>query len=107
MVFLINFLRLLQLVSRAVRLVIPWIQRQLLGLFVFFTTVTFGIFGNVPRTLRNIASEWRNRTQKQMSGVTEYDQILYWLFYVLALGMVVVGWVSLSWLTMFLVHLIF
>jgi hypothetical protein len=103
---IINFLRLLQLLSRAWRLFIPWIQRQVMGFFVFLSLITFGVFGNIPPTLNRLATIYRDRAQERL-GITEFDQTLYWLFYFLAIGMIVIGWIFLSWLTMFLVHLIF
>ena len=106
MVALINFLRLLQLLSRAWRLVIPWIRDRITQFFMFLTVTTYGVFGNIPRALESIANEWRDRTQDRI-GSTEFDTTLYHLFWWLALGMMVAGWIVISWLTMFIVHLIF
>jgi hypothetical protein len=105
MVRLINFLRFIQLSTWAMRQFIPWVRRMTMHMasYIFVTVITF--WGGVPSKVDAIANEWLDRAH--LAGFPG-DQLprLYWVFYVLAFGMIVLGWIGMSFLTVFIIHLL-
>lgn len=105
MVRMIRFMKLMELTARAIRFFTPWIARVFMFILGLIATSVISFWGNVPSTVRNIADEWLDRAVK--SGFpTQWDRHLYYVLSVLAYAMVVLGWVILSFLTVWIVHLI-
>jgi len=103
---MINFLTLMQLLSRAVRFFLPWIGRILMFMAGFILTSVITFWSGVPTMVERIANEWLDRAVS--SGFpTQWDRRLYFTFYYLAFLMIVCGWVTLSYTTVWIINLIF
>ena len=105
MVSMINFLRLTQLTYRALRVVLPWIGRVILFMASFILMSVFAFWTGVPQTTERIANEWLDRAVAA-GFPTVWDRRMYFTFRVVAFAMIVLGWVILSYITVWLVHLI-
>ena len=106
MVRMINFLTLMQLLNRAMRFFLPWVGRILLFMASFILTSVISFWSGVPAMVERIANEWLDRAV-QAGFPTKWDRRLYFTFYYLAFLMVVCGWVTLSYMTVWIVGLIF
>ncbi len=106
MVRMINFLTLMQLIHRALRFFLPWVGKIIMFMVSFILTSVISFWSGVPTMVERIANEWLDRAVA--SGFpTQWDRRLYYTFYWLAFLMVVVGWVILSFITVWAVNLIF
>jgi hypothetical protein len=103
---MINFLTLMELIAKALRFFLPWIGRIIIFMVSFILTSVVSFWGGVPATANSIANEWLDRAVAA-GFPTQWDGRLYFTFYYLALLMVVVGWVVLSFITVWIVNLIF
>ena len=102
----VNFLQLMQLTTHAIRMFVPWILRITLFMVSFIVVSIISFWSNVPQTVSGIANEWLDRAT--LAGFpTRWDSRLYRVYYVLAFGMIVLGWIVLSYLTIWIVGLIF
>jgi len=102
----VNFLRLIQLIYRALRVVLPWIGRIIMFMVNLIMTSLLSFWGGVPQKTEQIANEWLDRAVA--NGVpTAWDRQMYFTFRVVAFAMIVVGWVILAHITVWIVHLIF
>lgn len=106
MVRMINFLTLMQLISRALRFFLPWVGRILLFMVSFILTSVFSFWGGVPAIVERIANEWLDRAVAT-GFPTQWDRQLFFTFRFLAFGMILLGWVTLSFFTVWIVNLIF
>lgn len=106
MVRMINFLTLMKLIRDAWNWFLPWMGRLVLSMAVFIATSVVTFWGGVPAMVTRIANEWLDRAVSA-GFPTQWDRRLYFTFYVLAFGMIVCGWVTLSYITVWLVNLIF
>ncbi len=103
---MIRFLQLMQLLSRAARLVLPWIGGLVLFMLRFMATTVVSFWGGVPRTVDTIANHWLDRAMA--AGVPSlWARRLYHIFWALAFTMIFAGWVVLSYMTVFVFQLIF
>ncbi len=106
MVRMINFLTLMQLIARALRFFLPWVGRILMFMAGFILTSVISFWSGVPSMVERIANEWLDRAVAA-GFPTQWDRRLYFTFYYLAFLMVVFGWVILSFITVWIVNLIF
>lgn len=94
MVRMIHFLRLMQLISRAARMFLPWVGRLILFMLGFMATTIFSFWGGVPKAVGAIADNWLDRAV--ISGFpTQWDRRLYYVLYCLAFSMIILGWIIL------------
>src|SRR5574341_200420 len=101
MVPMINFLRLTQLTYRAMRVVLPWVGRIILFMVSFILSSGLSCWGGVPQTTDRIANEWLDRAVAA-GFPTVWDRRLYFTFRILAFAMIIVGWVILSYMTVWI-----
>ena len=99
------FLELMERIGRALRFFLPWIARLIAFMVSFILTSVFTFWRNTPQTVERIANEWLDRATAN-GFPTQWDRRLYFVFYYLAWAMIVLGWITLSFLTMSLVVLI-
>jgi hypothetical protein len=86
--------------------VTPWLWRLVLAILMWLGTAFAAFWGNVPNATASIATDWRDRAV--VAGFpTEWDSRLFFLFWVIAFGMIVIGWIVLSYITVFVVQWIF
>ena len=105
MVRMIRFLRLMQLITHAIRAFLPWIGRQFLFMLGFIATTVAAFWGRVPAICRQIADDWLDRAV--VAGFpTLWSRRLYQVFWGLAFLMLVAGWVGMSFLTVWLITLV-
>lgn len=106
MVRMINFLTLAKLIRDAFNWFLPWIARFFVAMLSFMLTLLISFWGGVPARVDQMANEWLDRAY--LGGFpTQWDRRLYWTFYCLAFVMLIVGWVILSFITVWIVQLIF
>jgi hypothetical protein len=106
MVRIIGFMYIMEQTAKVIRFFAPWIARAFMFILGMIITSVISFWGNVPVTVRRVADEWLDRAV--MSGFpTQWDKHLYYVLFVLALSMVIFGWIALSYLTVGLVNLIF
>lgn len=60
----------------------------------------------IPVSMDFIATEWQGRALRN-GWPSRYDRQTYWFFYMVAGFMSVVGWILCSYLTIFILRLIF
>lgn len=106
MVRMINFLTLMKMIRDGWNWFLPWVGRILLFMASFILTSVISFWGGVPEMVTRIANEWVGRAV--FAGFpTQWDRELYYTFYTAAFFMIVCGWVTLSYLTVWIVNLIF
>lgn len=106
MVRMIRFMQLAEYCIRIIRFFTPWVVRTgmfILGL-ILISVISF--WSGVPNTVSKIANQWLSRATN--SGFpTIWDDHLYDVLSALAYMMIVCGWVFLSYLTVWVINLIF
>lgn len=106
MVRMINFLTLMQLISQVLRFFLPWIGRIIMFMVGFILTSVISFWSGVPLIIERIANEWLDRAV--LAGFpTRWDRHLFFTFRFLAFAMILLGWVMLSFITVWIVNLIF
>lgn len=106
MVRMINFLTLMQLISKALRFFLPWVGRIIMFMVGFILTSVISFWGGVPVMVDRIANEWLDRAV--VAGFpTQWDRNLFFTFKILAFAMILLGWIMLSFLTVWILDLIF
>ncbi len=98
--------RLLGTVWWLTRLLVPIVWRMFMYLLSWLATAFAAFWSGVPAAAEAIATEWRNRAC-DAGFPTRWDSHLYYAFWIIALGMIVVGWVVLSYLTITVIRWIF
>lgn|GEM_PF-6913285 len=106
MVRMINFLTLMHLLSRLVRFFLPWIGRIIMFMAGFILTSVISFWGGVPAIIERIANEWLDRAVAA-GFPTQWDRHLFFTFRFLAFTMILLGWITLSFITVWLVNLLF
>ena len=100
------FIRIFDYITRVIRFFVPWVARAFMFFVVLIATSVLTFWSGVPRRVDQIANEWLDRAV--LAGFpTEWDSHLYHVLWALGLLMVIVGWVILSFITVWIVHLIF
>jgi len=103
---MINFLTLMQLISKALRFFLPWVGRIIMFMVGFILTSVISFWGGVPAMADRIANEWLDRAVRA-GFPTQWDRNLFFTFKTLAFAMILLGWVILSLLTVWILDLIF
>src|SRR5688572_26852166 len=103
---IIQFLTLLQKSYFMWRLTSPWIWGAISVSFKFMLISVAAIWRSVPQVLEDTANEWVDQATFAGSP-TNITPILYHIMWWLGLVSVVIGWVILSYLTVFITRLIF
>lgn len=90
----------------AIRLATPWIIRVFTYTLwlVLITTVSFWV--GIPNAVSQIADEWLDRAV-HAGFPTLWDSRLRRIFLVVGYGTIALGWIVLSFMTVFMVRLIF
>ena len=104
MVRMIRFLRLMQLITHALQMFLPWIGRMFLFMLGFIATTVAAFWGRVPAMCSQIADDWVDRAVAA-GFPTLWSRRIYQIFWGLAFLMLLVGWVGLSLLTLGLINL--
>lgn len=100
------FIRISEYVTRVIRFFVPWVARAFLFILGIIATGVITFWSGVPSRVDRIANEWLDRAV--LAGFpTEWDRPLYYTLWVLGLIMVIAGWVILSFITVWIFHLIF
>ena len=98
--------RITSLAWFVVRLATPWI----IGAFMATVWLSFmavaSIWVGVPNAARQIANDWLDRAIRA-GWPTKWDRQLYYALLVVAYMTIVAAWVVLSFMTVFIVRLIF
>jgi len=82
--------------------VAPFVWTAVVGALQLIAMAVIALWSGVPSALERMANEWLDRAV--LAGWPSlYAPQLYYFFYVIGFGMVVVGWVLCSYLTVFLV----
>ena len=98
MMRLLIFIRLVQIFT-------PWVRRFIVGMVSYWVITIITFWGAVPAKVEAIANEWLDRAD--LAGFPgDHLPKLYWVFYVIAFGMIILGWIGLSYATTFIVHLL-
>ena len=106
MVRVIRILELSDYIIRIIRFFVPWIVRIILFMLSSILTSIITFWRGVPTTTSRIADEWLDRAFLAGFPSVWHPQ-LYWTFRVLALVMIVFGWVISSYITVWAINLIF
>lgn len=96
----------MQLISRTLRFFLPWVGRIVLFMVSFILTSVFSFWSGVPTVVERIANEWLDRAVAA-GFPTQWDRRLFFTFKYLAFSMILLGWVILSYITVWIVNLIF
>ena len=103
---MIRFLWFMQLMTRAARFIIPWITRFFASLAWFIIISVVSFWSGVPAVVEKMANDWLDRAV-QAKFPTQFDRPLYYAFIGVAWITLVLGWITLSYLTVWIMHLIF
>jgi hypothetical protein len=96
----------MQLLTHAARMFLPWIGRLIMFMLNLIGVMVASFWGGVPKAVSAIADNWLDRAV--MGGFpTQWDRNLYYVFWALAFGMILLGWIVLSYVTVWLVRLLF
>jgi len=96
----------MQLISQVLRFFLPWIGRIIIFMVSFILTSVISFWSGVPIIIERIANEWLDRADAARFP-SEWDRQLFFTFKFLAFVMIVLGWVILSFITVWIVNLIF
>ena len=100
------FIRIFDYVVRVIRFFTPWIARTFVFILSLIATTVIAFWSGVPKTVDRIANDWLDRAV--IAGFpTQWDRQLYHTLWVLGLIMVIAGWIILSFITIWLVRIIF
>ena len=99
------FLELMERIARIFRFFLPWIARLIAFMVSFILTSVFTFWRNTPQTVERIANEWLDRAVDN-GFPTRWARQLYFVFYYLAWAMIILGWITLSFITVMIVGLI-
>lgn len=92
--------------TRFLQMVIPWVFRSIGFTLNLMWTALSSLWVGVPQALNRIADEWIGRAIA--SGFpTIWDKKLYYTIKVMAFITIVVGWILLSFFTVWIVKWIF
>ena len=104
MVRLINWL--IHTVWFAIRLATPWIVRMFMYTVWLSLTTVASFWNGIPNAAAQIADDWLGRAV-DAGWPTLWDRQLRRVFLVVAFMTIVLGWIILSFITVFIVKRIF
>lgn len=88
------------------RIILPVIWFVVVASLQSMLVAVVAMWSSVPGTLDTIATHWQ--AEAILNGwPSRYDVQIYWFFYILAGAMFIFGWILCSYLTIFILHLIF
>lgn len=101
----VHMARFLRAIFLATRLMSPWIARATAFTINLMAVAVASLWVGVPRATDNIATEW---VQRAVAGgmPTVYDIYLYRIVRIVALLVILVGWILFSFITVFVVLLL-
>ena len=88
---------------RAVRVFAPWIFRTLWDTLRLIALTVSKLWLTVPNALDLIANKWLERADKA-EFPKGWDTPLYYILWVVALATILLGWIFLSFATVWLVN---
>ena len=91
-----------QLVSFIWR-ILPWMLRVIWDIAKTSYDCFVSTFRGWPITARKKATEWRRKVMERRIITQDYDQEIWWIFYILAYVTLVFGWLAPPFLTVWLV----
>jgi len=98
--------RLIQLIISVVRLATPWIIRAIVVAVELILTTLVSIWVGIPNAVEQIALDWQGRAID--AGFPRiWDRRLYLVLWWAAFLTVILGWILLSFMTVFIVNLLF
>lgn len=104
MVRLINWL--FKTVWFAIRLATPWLLRVFMSAILLSLTAVASFWIGIPNAAGQIADNWLDRAVRA-GWPTLWDRQLRRVFLVVAFMTIVLGWIVLSFITVFIVKRIF
>ena len=106
MVRIERFLRIVALAGFISRTVFPVIGNVILFALRLIAMAVISLWIGVPNAVENIANEWLDRAV--IAGFpTQWDKQLYYSLWFIGLVTIVIGWVIFSFITVWIVKLIF
>jgi hypothetical protein len=96
----------MKLINDVLRWFLPWVGRIITFMISFVLTSVISFWSGVPAIVERIANEWLDRAVAA-GFPTQWDRQLFFTFRFLAFAMILVGWISLSFITVWIVNLIF
>jgi len=98
--------RVIQFIFRGIIFILPWLFRVVWSAILLMATTLAAIWSGIPRSVEAIANEWvANAT---LAGFpTQYDRWLLVAAEAVALIVIFMGWVLLSYLTVFIIWWVF
>jgi len=91
---------------RLLQMIIPWVLRSIGFTLKLMLTAISSLWVGVPQATHRIADEWIDRAVAA-GFPTIWDRKLYYTIRIVAFITIVVGWVLLSFVTVWIVKLIF
>lgn len=84
-------------------MIVPWVIRAILHTISLLLTGGAGFWTGVPGVTRTIADEWTKRAC-EIGFPSQYDSALYRILQVAAFATFLVGWILLSYVTVWIVN---
>lgn len=101
-----RLIRLLRSAFFLARIAAPFVWSVCVGALQLVAVAVIALWSGVPASVDRMANEWLDRAL--IGGWPSlHAPLLYNIFYMLASVMVLVGWILCSYLTIFILHLIF
>jgi hypothetical protein len=66
-----------------------------------------GVFRGFPITAEKMATHWTEEALKAIPGLRLYARHIYWVMYVFAIITLIIGWIITSYLTVWIIGVIF
>jgi len=98
--------RVIRFIFRGIVFVLPWLFRAAWSAILLMATTLAAIWSGIPGSVEAIASEWLE--DATLAGFpTQYDRWLFVAAETVALIVIFMGWVLLSYLTVFIIWWVF
>lgn len=101
-----RFFQFVEYIVRIFRFFVPWVWRAFVFTISLMATWVVSFWGGVPRAVGRISDDWLDRAI-HAGFPTIWDRNLYQVLWVLAFATIVIGWVVLSYITVFVFQRIF
>lgn len=89
-----------------IRFVLPWVLRSIWFTMTLCSLSVVSLWVGVPTATRRIANQWVDRAVA-VGFPTAYDYILYYFVAVVAFFTILAGWIVTSFVTVWLVRIVF
>jgi len=87
----------------ALSVIVPWVVRFILFVGRMIITSICSFWIGVPKAVERITHSWMQRAWNARIP-TEYDDLLHWIYRIIAYVMIFSGWIGLAYLTVFLLN---